>query len=206
MQSNTIIFCVLHLPVNLCGAGSWTNEDSLWAELISVTTWNRSQTPGRLGLRVPFLKQWQWIYCFLHVCCVIAMLVHDNIIRNKCVKLIGFPHGPFSLSFTAFMSQAISLWHGVSYRENAACLKIFETSSQYQREHVDTPPKASCIFDDSTFCRLPEMKCLIRRGEYSFPLYLYRPSRWENIWRQERRLDSGVYFPCVSLQHVILYQ
>lgn len=31
------------------------------------------------------------------MCCVIAMLVHDNIIRNKCVKLIGFPHGPFSL-------------------------------------------------------------------------------------------------------------
>ncbi len=51
------------------------------------------------------------------------MLVHDNIIRNKCVTLMGFPNGPFSLCFfTVFMSQAISLWHGVSYRENAACL------------------------------------------------------------------------------------
>lgn len=112
------------------------------------------------------------------MCCVIAMLVHDNIIRNKCVKLIGFPHGPFSLCLLQCSCHRPVTWrHGVSYTENAACLKIFETSSQYQREHVDTPPKASCIFDDSTFCPLPEMKCLIRRGEYSFPLYLYRPSR-----------------------------
>lgn len=87
-----------------------------------------------------------------------------------------------SLSFTVFVSQAFSLWQRESYRENAVCMKIFETSSQYQREHVDTLPKPSCIFDDSTFCPLSEMKCLIRRGEFSFPLYFYiahSPSQWK---------------------------
>lgn len=107
---------------------------------------------------------------------------------------------------SVFYSVRVTGHFRVSYRENAVCTKISETSSQYQREYVDTLPKPSCIFDDSTFCPLSEMKCLIRRGEFFRSPCIYTLRTALPNERKVSRQETGVYFPCVSLQHVILYQ
>lgn len=121
-----------------------------------------------------YLQFFSWHLNMLFLACCVLCDSHPLPFKQICSHMNHF--------LSVFYSVRVTDHFRVSSRENAVCTKISETSSQYQREHMDTLPKPSCIFDDSTLCPLSEMKCLIRRGEFSFPLYLYithSPSQWK---------------------------